>query len=137
MDKIYYQAGYKYRLYEEYQVQTELYPPWDMASHGGFVELLANGTLILKQGYASDGPSGPTFDTRNFMRGAFTHDGLYQLLREGLDKRFRKPADKLLRQICREDGMSWLRAWYVYKGVRIGAKRSATFKGGRKIHSAP
>jgi hypothetical protein len=35
------------------------------------------------KGYAWNGPSGPTLDTRNFMRGSLVHDALYQLMREG------------------------------------------------------
>ena len=35
-------------------------------------------------------------------------------------------ADRLLRQICREAGMCWFRAWYVYWAVRLCAKSAAT-----------
>jgi len=84
---------------------------------------LAAGTLHIKAGYAWDGPSGPTIDTKNFMRGSLVHDALYQLHREGvLDCRMK--CDKILRQICIEDGMSALRAWWVYRGVRLGGSRS-------------
>ena len=46
---------------------------------------------------------------------------LYQLMDEGhLSKKGdRLMADKLLRRICRQDGMSWFRAFYVYKTVRM------------------
>ena len=33
--------------------------------------------------------------------------------------------EKELRRICREDGMSSIRAWWVYRGVRIGAGPAA------------
>ena len=50
------------------------------------------------------------------MRGPLVHDALYQLMRlEELDyKTDRKYADQLLKKICRGDGMSAFRAWYVY-----------------------
>ena len=81
---------------------------------------LDNGHLTVYSRYAWDGPSGPTFDTKTFMRGSLFHDALCQLIGEGLlDKKYRKYADKLLRQHCLEDGMSKFRAWYVYQSVRL------------------
>ena len=77
------------------------------------------GVLTVKKYYTWDGPSGPTIDTDDFMRGALVHDALYQLIRQGvIRKSFRKKADKILYRICREDGMSWFRAHYVLRGVR-------------------
>jgi hypothetical protein len=38
----------------------------------------------------------------------------------------RETADTILRRMCREDGMSWLRAWYVYWSVRLFVKSAAT-----------
>ena len=79
--------------------------------------------LTVHAHYAWDGPSGPTFDTKTFMRGSLFHDALCQLIGEGLlDKKYRKYADQLLRQICLEDGMSKFRAWYVYMAVRAYSK---------------
>ncbi len=79
-----------------------------------------DGTLVAAAHYAWDGASGPAIDTKTFMRGSLFHDCCYQLIREGsLDKKYRKYADELLRQICLEDGMNKIRAWYVYRAVRI------------------
>ncbi len=79
--------------------------------------------LKVYKRYAWDGPSGPTFDTKTFMRGSLFHDALCQLIGEGLlDKKYRKYADQLLRKICLEDGMSKFRAWYVYMAVRTYSK---------------
>jgi hypothetical protein len=82
----------------------------------------------LKKSCAWDGPSGPTIDTKGFMRGSLVHDGLYQLMRDGLldHEEYRKDADLLLKAICLEDGMSRFRAWYVYHGVRLFAGSAAT-----------
>ena len=61
------------------------------------------------------------------MRGSLVHDALYQLMRlEELDyKTDRKYADQLLKNICREDGMSAFRAWYVHRLVRAFGEGAA------------
>lgn len=75
--------------------------------------------IFIEKGYAWDGPSGPTFDTPDFMRGSLIHDVLYQMIREeSLTDVYRPEADKVLYQICREDGMPLWRAWYVWMAVR-------------------
>ena len=95
MECIAYKKGYKYQLTEAYTVDILIHPDADIHSNSGYIDLTAEGTLTIKKGYAWDGPSGPTVDTRNFMRGSLVHDALYQLMREGaLDKEAcRDPAD--------------------------------------------
>ena len=81
--------------------------------------------LTIYPRYAWDGPSGPTIDTKTFMRGSLFHDALCQLIGEGLlDKKYRKYADQLLRKLCLEDGMSKFRVWYVYQSsdYTVGSK---------------
>ncbi|HUU41722.1 MAG TPA: DUF1353 domain-containing protein [Desulfatiglandales bacterium] len=115
---------YKYTLLANYQQQTELAPAQSISTP--FISLDMDGLLIIKKGYAWDGPSGPTIDTANFMRGSLVHDALYQLMREKhLEQEHREYADRLLREICIEAGMSNARAWWVYQGVRIGGASSA------------
>ncbi len=126
MKCIVYNSGYKYQLKEEYTfASTGIMPPEDIATE--FIRLDLNGNLTIAKGYAWDGPSGPTIDTRNFMRGSLAHDALYQLMREGhLDEdTWRDPADRFLQKICKEDGMWALRAWWVYQGVHLFGKPSA------------
>ncbi len=113
---------YKYQLVKPFSIKTKI--KVESIVNTDYLRLTKAGKLTVKKGYAWDGPSGPTFDTLNFMRGSLVHDALYQLIRDGhLDYNTREPADKLLRDICLEDGMSRLRAWIVYHGVR-------TFAGG-------
>ena len=59
------------------------------------------------------------------MRGALVHDFIYQMMRNNLvdRQRWRKPADKLLQQMCAQDGMWRPVAGLVYGGVRIFARR--------------
>lgn len=117
MDCVEYQGGYKYQLKRNYMVQTSLKTTRNIDID--FITLYTDGVLLIKNGYAWDGPSGPTFDTLNFMRGSLVHDALYQLMREGqLDHKYYRPlADEMLYAICVEDGMWRIRAWWVLKGV--------------------
>lgn len=111
---------YKYQLVADYEVNTGLIREGpDSARVGGdYVVLEANGRMRIKQGYAWDGPSGPTIDTKSFMRGSLVHDAFYQLIREGqIEAAHRAYSDRLLREHCREDGMSAFRAYYVWKAV--------------------
>ncbi len=75
-----------------------------------------NGALTIDEGYAWDGASGPMPDIPSVMRGSLVHDALYQLMREKLldYKKDRQMADKLMQQICLEDGMPPPLAWGVY-----------------------
>lgn len=115
MQYISYKKGYKYQLSENYVTNIDLKPEQEDIETR-YIDLTTEGKLTIKGGYAWDGPSGPTFDTLNFMRGSLVHDALYQLMRnEKLDKEmFREPADRLLQSMCREDGMGWLRTKWVY-----------------------
>ena len=135
---IHYQSGYKYQLKRAVSIQTELQPDGDKAI-GDFVKLGADGLLELRNGYAWDGPSGPTIDTKTFMRGSLVHDALYQLMRAGvLDaEQWRKPADKELKRLCGIDGMNPLRAAWVYLAVQWFARKAASEEGRKPMHAAP
>lgn len=115
-----YREGYKYQLHEDYQVLVLIKPAAFIFEP--YIRLDIDGLLSIRAGYAWDGPSGPTVDTKNFMRGSLVHDALYQLMRHGhLDPiLFREVADGELVRLCREDGMSSIRAAWVYAGVRFG-----------------
>lgn len=109
---------YKYQLVNDYSVRIDVSKPEDIVTP--YISLDTYGDLTIRKGYCWDGPSGPTLDTLNFMRGSLVHDALYQLLRMGkLGTEQRLEADRELRDICLEDGMSRFRAWYVYKSVRM------------------
>lgn len=102
------------------------------------LRLSREGKLLVLDGYAWDGPSGPAIDTTNFMRGSLVHDVLYQLIRLGqLDSSWRDHADKILRELCIEDGMSTVRAWWVYTSVKSFAQRAARPSSEPQIFKAP
>ncbi len=94
--------------------------------------------MIFKRGYAWDGPSGPTLDTHTFMRPSLVHDGGYAFMREGkIAQDTRDFWDRLLREMCLEDGMSSIRAWWVYKGVKYGARHSSLPTSKKPVLEAP
>ncbi len=110
MNCIRYRDGYRYQLANTYQVKTGVFPGRDL--HSEYVHLSMEGLLTISYGYAWDGPSGPTFDTKSTLRGSLVHDALYQLIRLGLlPASFRLRADQVAYRIWREDGMNPARAW--------------------------
>lgn len=125
MKCIAYNDGYKYQLKETYTVALDIKPAAPVDTD--YIDLDCDGNLTIHEGYAWDGPSGPTIDTLTFMRGSLVHDALYQLMREGcLDRNeYREAADRALQSICKEDGMWALRAWWVYHAVRLFADPAA------------
>ena len=121
-------TGYKYQVAEDYTIKIDLKPIEAIRRElTRFLSLSPAGVLTIKKYYAWDGPSGPTIDTRDFMRGSLVHDALYQLMREGvLDYSVhRQRADEIFRQLLVEDGMCKFRAWYVYQAVHIFAEGGA------------
>lgn len=130
--------GYKYQLLETYTVRTGLRPPCPCRLT--FAELDTDGTLTIHDGYAWDGPSGPAVDTKDFMRGSLVHDALYQLIRQGmLPTDARGHADRLLRRLCQEDGMTAARAWWVYTSLRAFGSLATRRRpeGMDEVHEAP
>ena len=103
-----YTSGYKYQVYEDFSVHT--IGLWavkrKVVTQGGFIEL-CDGLLTIRKGYAWDGPSGPTWDTRSAMRGSCAHDAIYQLIRAGLlpTKPSRRRADLLFWELIRCAGL--------------------------------
>ena len=126
---------WKYQLLEDWHTRTDM-TGFDITKD--LFSLGEYGLLIVCRGYCWDGPSGPTIDTKSFMRGSLAHDVFYQMMREKLlPMSVRKTADKVLVKLCREDGMSWVRRKYVYRSLRMFARGAAKTKGVMKILRAP
>lgn len=129
-----YKKGYKYKLAEDLRIKITHNPNVDVNTL--LITLDVEGNLLIRKGYAWDGPSGPTIDTKSFMRGSLVHDALYQLMRmQSIPLKDRILADKELKEICEKDGMSSFRAWYIFKGVRAFGRKSAEEK--VEIYVAP
>lgn len=151
-----YKAGYKYQLIDDtYPVMLPVAPgdeiflynrntkvveinnQNDHVTVGPFISLWPSGKVRIHAGYAWDGPSGPAFDTPNFMVPSMVHDALYQLMRNkvlALDP-YREIADEMMYEMCKARGMCKARAWWCKKGVRKFGKAAASIK--RTIHRAP
>jgi hypothetical protein len=139
MNSIKYRDGYSYQIAEDYTLSGLSFPlhKTNRIFFSPFLEMQST-SITLKAGYASDGPSWPAIDTDTFMRGAFIHDGCYQAIRMGwLPESAREYCDRLLRQICLADGMNPLRAWWVYKGLRVGGGKAADPSSVKVVLSAP
>lgn len=117
-----YRAGYKYQLAEDYFFQTDIK---EFKISTAFVTLDEFGLLIIKKGYAWNGPINAmwsgiiTFIIKKLIRPSLLHDCLYQLIRlKLLPREYRLHADKIFRQECVNSGMyPWL-ADFCYKNVR-------------------
>jgi hypothetical protein len=129
-----YQKNYKYQLYEdEYFADTGIK---GYSVDTFFIKLLPGGQLLIKKGYAWDGPSGPTYDTENSMTASLLHDALYQLMREEyISPATRSIADKLLDRILKLKGMWAPRRWYWLKGVVWFAGGAAEPEAIRKVYT--
>lgn len=116
-----YRDGYKYQLASHFcMVVRGIKPKNDIETE--FIVLSKSGLLYIWSGYAWDGPSGLALDTKNFMTASLVHDAFYQLMRMGLlNRKYRLAADLELYRLCRLNGMWVVRAWMVYKAVRIFA----------------
>lgn len=135
-EKIFYKAGFKYQLSRSYYGVVPIYPKEDISTD--FIFLNQKGYLYIRHGYAWDGASGPTIDTKSSMRASLEHDALYQLLRLGLlDHSWRGPIDKHLEKRCCGDGMFWLRAGIWERTVRWFAASSSLPSSERPELSAP
>jgi hypothetical protein len=131
-----YRDGYKYQLAKDYTLMVPV--DGDKNVEDEFIQLSTYGILTIKEGYAWDGPSGPTIATKSAMRGSLVHDALYQLMREEKIGMHNRPvADELLYKIILEDGMWKWRAWLWLRAVKKFAAFAALPENEKKIISAP
>lgn len=132
--KMKYADGFKYWLKEQFWIETPVRPDKDIITP--FVRLYRNGLLTVEKGFAYDGASGPTYDSKSSMRASLVHDALYRLMQEGeLARAWQPVADKLFYDICVADGMWQWRAKIWYWAVRrYGWKSTCEPK---KIEVAP
>ena len=138
---ILYKSDYKYQLVEDYRIKISVKPSFDIETE--FIDLDTDGNLRIRKAYSWDGPSGPVIDTDKNLRGALVHDALYQLMRmsllhyDGRLEPYRKLADLEFRKICRADGVSAVRAFIWYRGLRRFGKFAADPKNKKVILRAP
>tara|TARA_R110000772_G_scaffold50336_2_gene115668 strand:- start:1094 stop:1513 length:420 start_codon:yes stop_codon:yes gene_type:complete len=135
--RICYSGGYKYQIRNDYVFRLPKYFPQDVIYEGEFLSV-SEGHCTIHRGYAGDGPSGPIIDTKSFMRGAWQHDALYQLIRlKVFPQECRDMADKQLVDTCKEDGMLWPRRQWVYYGLKYAGAAAAKPQNIKKIIWSP
>ena len=106
--------AWKYRTTQKHQTNIGIYPLGVAEIKSRWGEIVSvfspDGTLFIADGYAWDGPSGPTIDTSDTMRASLYHDVGYQLMRKGLLAiEFKDRFDRLLERILIEDGLELVR----------------------------
>ena len=90
-----------------------------------FIQMERTGRMTIREGYFWNGASGPTFDTESAMSGSLIHDALYECMRrEVLPLTIKDHADRILHDVCTENGMIPIRADAWYDMVRAFAWNS-------------
>lgn len=125
-------TSYKYELHDDFEISLPELPDFTF-SHEYFG--LHRKKLYVCKGYAWDGVSGPTIDTKDTFVGGLVHDVLYQAIREGfLPPETKSIADKIFHRLLLEHGMNRFRAKYFYLGVKwFGKSHIKTKKDGEEM----
>ena len=119
-----YRQGYKYQLADDYTLVT---PVTGYEADTQFLTLRPSGELLIRSGYAWDGPSGPMVDTENTKTPSLVHDAFYQLIRHGLlAGEAKTKADKFFYDMCVDRGMSRIRAGYAFWAIDNFGHNSST-----------
>lgn len=137
--QIKYTSGYKYQLKETAFFVTVMTPLNPEGVNSQFIKLSSSGLMMIKSGYAWDGASGPTFDTKSSMRASLFHDAACQLIRECYVDRnlWGTYINDVFRDLCIEDNMMPARAVIWRVGVAIGAESATATRNVRPIITAP
>jgi len=131
-----YREGYRYQLAEDHLTDIDIKPEYPVCHD--YIILTTLGHLIIKEGYAWDGASGPTFDTKSSIRASLVHDALYQMIRLGLlADAYKQQADEELYKRLKEDGMWWWRATAWYEAVDWFGASSIDPQAERSVLCAP
>lgn len=111
-----YTDGYKYQIRKN--MRFALPPEFQgIEIETDFIKL-ETCLLTIRKGYAYNGASGPTFDTKNSMRPTAFHDAMCQLMAEGLlPREFSPLVNELFRELLLQDGMSSFRSGLWHHGV--------------------
>ena len=116
--KIRYSEGYKYQLEELYACET---PITGSLIEDDLFTLYESGLLVIRKGFAWDGASGPTFDTKSSMRASLVHDVFCVCMRDGRlsYEKWQDTVNEFFRQQCIEDGMWHWRAGLWHAAVEL------------------
>jgi hypothetical protein len=113
--------GFKYQTVEDFIIKVPIFPESNL--YDEFCILYKDGTLLILKGFAWDGASGPTYDSKDSQIAAVVHDALYRLIRAGkLDKSYKDQIDTIFYNLLIKNGMSNIRAKIWYLGVKYFGK---------------
>lgn len=116
---------WKYETVEVFQQQT---PIMGLYIRVDYITLTRDGMLTIDGHYAWNGANVAP-DLPCTQRASLAHDALYQLMGLGkLPMNFKPLADKLLRDLCIEDGMPPLAAQLGYLAVRAFGRPAKEYK---------
>jgi hypothetical protein len=115
---LYYKKGFKYQVAKRCSFQlVNIRPERHIFAH--WFSLSKSGLLTVEDGYAWDGASGPTIDTKSSMRASLIHDIGYQIMRMDLMPSTARHAwDTELYSWCRRDKMWSVRAMVWREALR-------------------
>ncbi len=136
IEYIEYVDGFKYQLAKDYSCKT---PITGTRIDDDYFILEEDGSLLVKKGYAWDGASGPTFDTKSSMRPSMVHDVFCQAMRDGRlsYERWQDKVNEFFEQQCKEDGMWGWRASLWHSAVEFADAGNPNQGPDRKIKFAP
>jgi hypothetical protein len=114
-----------YEVAEEWWCDWSGFPGWNWALSDATARLFEK-RLTLFKGFRFDGGSSVAID-KGGMQGYACHDAWYRAGRQSkAPQSHRAMADRLMYELHRHNGMIWIRARWLYAGVRLGA--AAHFK---------
>lgn len=131
-----YREGYKYQLNKNVKLKT---PIVGERVHHKYFDLYADGTLEIREGYAWDGPSGPTLDTQDSLGPSLVHDVFCQMMRLELlsYNKWQDTVNEFFREHCKRCGMNAFRAWYWYRAVEFADAGRPDGKDPNPVLTAP
>ena len=134
--QIRYVAGFKYQLAANHSVQT---PVTGVRIEDAYFLLEESGMLHVWKGYAWDGASGPTYDSKSSMRASMVHDVFCQAMRDNrLDyTRWQNTINAFFKAQCIEDGMWAWRAAVWHAAVEFADAGNPKQGPDRNVLAAP
>lgn len=131
-----YTEGYKYQVAEDYVAMT---PVKGVHIEDKYFTLHKSGLLVVNEGCAWDGASGPTIDTKASMSPSLEHDMFCRAMRDRRLSyaRWQDTINEFFRQRCKEAGMWGWRADLWHAGVEFGDAGNPAQGPDRKILTAP
>ncbi len=126
----------KYCLSEDFTCKT---PVTGTYIHDRWFNLYSDGTLTIYAGFCWDGPSGPTFDTKDSLKASMVHDVFCICMRDGRLKYdgWQDTVNLFFKSMCLKDGMPEWRASLWHAGVEFGDAGNPKQGPDRKVHTAP